>query len=281
MIKLGLYASVKGKDDPPQLTDVETWVEYAYELRMDAVELHLGKSFLSREPDYLRRVKMLCLKRGLPIGYLGAQGNFSGSDEELDAKVEQAKADVDVAAFLGAPLVRLFGARVPEGTHDREPLWPPMVRCFQEVCDHAADKGVFVGLQNHDSGNLAATSEDVLRILGEVDRDNFTLILDTGQWAGSVGSNYEGIGDPGVDIYKYIAEAAPHASYVRAKIFKIDSGREEWLDYDRVVRILRDIGYNGTMSVVFEGVWHNQCDDKESLRLGAKHLREVLAANPE
>ena len=280
MIKLGLYASVKGKDNPPQLTDVETWIEYAYELRLDTVELHLGRSFLSRKLDYLRQIKTQCIKRGLPIGYLGAQGNFSGTDEELYSKVEQAKADVDVAAFLGAPLIRLFGAHVPEEVSDREPFWPPMVRCFQDVCDYAGDKGVFVGLQNHDSGNLAATSQDVLRILGEVNRDNFTLILDTGQWAGSVGSNYDGISNPSVDIYKYIEEAAPHASYIRAKIYKIDSGREEWIDYDRVVKILRKIGYNGTMSVVFEGVWHNQCDDKESLRLGTSHLRDVLTSNP-
>jgi len=278
MIKLGLYASMKGKDDPKQLTDLESYINYAYELRLDAVEFHLGASFESRDPAYLRKIKMLCLKKGLPIGYIGAQGNFTGTEDELRDRVEAAKGAVDDAAFLGAPLIRLFGGQVPEGVEDREPLWPPMIRCFQEVCDYAAGRGVFIGLQNHDSGNLAATGDDVLRILRETDRENFTLIMDTGQWAGSVGSNYEGIGDPDVDIYKYIEQTAPYASYVRAKIFKIDSGREEWIDYERVMEILKSVKYNGTMSIVFEGIWHNECDDKTSLRLGAEYLRRLLAS---
>ncbi len=268
---------MKGKDDPKQLTDLDSYIDYAYELRLDAVEFHLGTSFESRDPDYLRRIKIKCLKKGLPIGYIGAQGNFTGTEDELRERVADAKQAVDDASFLGAPLIRLFGGRVPDGVEDREPLWPPMIRSFQEVCDYAAEKGVFIGLQNHDGGNLAATGDNVLRILRETDRENFTLIMDTGQWEGSVGANYEGIGDPNVDIYRYIEQTASYASYVRAKIYKIESGREEWIDYDRVMEILKSVNYNGTMSIVFEGAWHNDCDDKTSLRLAAEYLRGLLS----
>ena len=30
---------------------------------------------------------------------------------------------VDVAVFMGAPLIRLFGGGVPEGTENREAVW--------------------------------------------------------------------------------------------------------------------------------------------------------------
>ena len=61
-----------------------------------------------------------------------------------------------------------------------------------------------------------------------------------------------------------------------AKIYKIDSGREEWLDYERVMGILRKVNFNGNMSIVFEGKG-NQCSDYEAIGLAAKFLRRLLA----
>jgi len=133
----------------------------------------------------------------------------------------------------------------------------------------AAAKGISVGLQNHPS-----TGDDILRILAETDRPNFTFLLDTGQWEGSPGRN-QGAGDPAHDIYKYMEQTAPHASHVRAKFYKIDSGKEEWLDYERIVPILADAGYNGPLTVVFEGKDANTCGDKEVIRLAATQLGEL------
>ena len=276
MIKLGCYAVLQDKDNPGQFIDLENFIRFAYELRLDVIDFHLRKGFLSYEPDYLRHIKILCLKHGLPIGYLGSGGSFVGTEEELRGRVELAKADVDLAVFLGAPMVRLFGGHVPEDIQDREPLWPPLIRCFQEVADYAAEKGIIVGLQNHDNRNMAATGDDVLRILRETDRENFTFILDTGQWLGSIGASPRGEFDPNVDIYKYMEQTAPYASYVRAKIYKIDSGREEWIDYERVLKNLKAVKFNGNMSIVFEGSGLNQCDDAEAIRLAVKYLRELM-----
>jgi hypothetical protein len=62
---------------------------------------------------------------------------------------------------------------------------------------------------------------------------------------------------------------------VRAKFYKIDSGAEEWLDYERIYATLADVGFNGTLSVVFEGKAINTCDDREVLRLAAAQLRRL------
>lgn len=276
MIKLGCFAVMK--DSFGQFVDIESFVRYAYELKLDMVEFHLKKGFLSRDPDYLRRIKIQCLKYGLPIGYLGSGGHFAGTDEEIRARMEQAKADVEIAVQLGAPMIRLFGAVVPEDVTDRAPLWEQMILGFQEIADHAAERGIIVGLQNHDNRNMAATGDDVLRILDETDRENFTLILDTGQWRGGIGASPRGEFDPDVDIYAYMEQTASRVAYVRAKIYRIDSGREEWIDYERVVKILKAVDFNGTVSIVFEGQGENRCDDAEAIRLAARHLREVLSA---
>ena len=62
---------------------------------------------------------------------------------------------------------------------------------------------------------------------------------------------------------------------MRAKIYKIDSGREEWLDYDRIAAILQAVDYNGPVSVVYEDAGNN-CDYREAWRLAVAHLRQVF-----
>ena len=73
-------------------------------------------------------------------------------------------------------------------------------------------------------------------------------------------------------------QTAPYASYVRAKIYKIDTGREEWIDYERVMHILRSVGFNGTISIVYEDQGNN-CSSSDAIALAVEHLRQVISSN--
>lgn len=252
--------------------DIETFIRTSYELRLDTIDFH-RRAFASAEPDYLLRIKMLCLKYGLPIGYIGVSTSFIGEEEKLRGEVGQAKEGIGLAAFLGAPLIRVFGAYVPAGVTDRSSLWPPMIRCLGEAAEYGAEKGIIVALQNHDNNNLAATGEDVLRILRETNHPNFSFILDTGQWAGSPGANPERVADPSRNIYSDIEETAPHACYVRTKFYDISTGKEKHLDYDRIFQILKEVGYNGNLSIVYEG----KGDHLEGVKKAAHYLRTLIA----
>ena len=235
-------------------------------------------SGMSREREALRRLKLHCLRRGLTIGYVGG-GSMAGAPEEAQTRLQQGREDVDTAAYLGAQLLRVFARRPwPDTQKEQDALWGGMIAGFQELSDYAADRGVAIGLQNHNEGSIAATADRVLRILDDVDRDNFTLVMDTGQWQGAIGSHPRGESDPEVDLYAdYLEPTAPRAAYVRAKIYKIDSGVEEFLDYDRILQILRDVGYNGTLGLVLELGERNTCSYEEAAGLAARHLRSVIA----
>ena len=84
-----------------------------------------------------------------------------------------------------------------------------------------------------------------------------------------------GESDPNVDIYNYMERTIGHAAYVRAKIYRIESGREELLDYERITGILDRAGYNGCLSIVYEG---QEEDRVGAVRKAAAHLREMLGA---
>jgi len=271
VIRLGMMAR------QTQDRSVEQALELAHRLGLDSVDLHL--SGLSRDGQYLRRLKLDCLRRGLTIGYVGG-GTFVGPPEERQQRLAQGRADVDLAAYMGAQLLRVFARHPwPETEAEQEALWGPMIDSYRELADYAAERGVAVGLQNHDNGSFAMTAWQVLRILDEVGRDNFTFIMDTGQWLGAIGSHPRGEFDPQVDLYAdYLEPTAPRAAYVRAKIYKIDSGAEEFLDYDRILSILRAAGYNGALGMVFELGDRNACGYDRAVELAARHLRDAISS---
>ena len=290
MIKLACNSLISLDKASGEWMDAEEFVDFAYELRLDAVDFQIDRGLQSRDREYLARLMLACLKRGLPIGFLGIGSGFVGSDgapgpdqvgvplprEELRRRIDEAKAAVDDAAFMGAPLIRIFGGSIPEATLDQDALFAEMIASYQEIADYAAGRGVFIGLHNHPPVD-SPTGEEIIEMLRATDRENFTFILDTGRWWGSPGTPPMGVADPNVDIYEYMEQTAPYASYVRAKIYKIDSGREEWIDYERVMAILRAVDFNGTMSIVYEDQG-NACGPREAIALAVAHLREAIAA---
>ena len=268
MIKIGCnYLSFKGA--PP--ISVEDFIQTCHDLRLDCLDFH-QRAFASADVGYLLGIKRQCLDLGLPVGYLGVAGGFAGDEDFQRDKIAEAQSAVDMALILGAPLIRVFGWSTQE-TEGRDPMFAALARCLREVSAYGAEKGVVVAMQNHDNRNLAATGPDVLRIIADVDHPNFSFIMDTGQWRGSPGASGEP--DADVDIYGYMAQTLPHTSYVRCKIYKIASGREQVLDYERVAGILKAGNYNGCISIVYEG---QEPDDRtELIGKAASHLRDLLS----
>jgi sugar phosphate isomerase/epimerase len=216
MIKLGWMA---------RATDAEVFeeqVKFASDLDLDVIDFHLGG--MPREMDFIMKIKMRCVRAGLPIGYLGG-GSMVGPPEEREQRLAKGREDVEIASV-----------------------------------------------------SFCMTGEQALRILSEVNKDNLTFLWDTGQWLGSIGSDPRGEFDPKVDIYEdYLVPTAFCASSVRAKIYQIDTGVETYLDYPRIFKILQDVGYNGNISIVYEGAeGRNTCTREEGIALGAKYLRKVI-----
>ena len=256
----------------------EQHLEFAGEIGLDVIDFHL--SGMPRDSAFIMRIKSMCVDAGLLIGYLGG-GKFVGPLEERSARLDIGRQDVDTAALIGAQMLRVFARfKWPDTVEEQERFWGPMIEDFREISDYAAEKGVVIGLQNHNHSSFAMNTDQVLRILQDVERPNFTYIMDTGQWQGAVGGSPRGWRDLNVDIYRdYMERVAPYTTLVRAKIYKIDNGWEEWLDYARIFKILRQNEFNGTVSIVLEGGQppRNRVDAQECIKLAADHLRDVMA----
>jgi len=273
MIKLGCMSLSYRPNFSDGRLGFEKFIDTAYELGLDSISPHTS-AFDSTDEAYLRDIRMRCLKRGLVITYIGISNNFGKPEPELPAEVEKVKEWIDVAARMGVPMVRNFAAWSRQD-EDEEVIWKRMIDCMKEVADYGAEKGVIIGLQNHNHGCLTRTGDDVVRIIKEVDNPYFSHILDTGQYVGSPGaSGSGGKEDTSLGLYNSIETSAPYAMHVRAKIYRIQTGVEEWLDYPRIFEILKKVDYNGFVSVVYEG-WQVE-DAATAVPKAVKYLRECI-----
>ena len=273
MLKLSCMSlSYKDEFASGQL-DLEQFIGRAWELNLDGIDIHT-RAFASTDPDYLRDIQLRSLKRGLPLGYIGVSNDFGKPAEQLAEQIELTRKWIDVADFMAVPIVRVFAANVT-GDDTQEAVWDRMTCCLKEVAEYGRRKGVVVGLQNHNHRNITRTGKDVRRIIDEVDNPYLSHILDTGQYVGSPGASGATERDSESDLYESIAETAPLAMHVRCKIYRIQSGREQWLDYKRIFRVLRNIKYNGWVSVVYEG--QEAEAEATAVPKAVKYLRWLIA----
>jgi sugar phosphate isomerase/epimerase len=267
-----LSLSFKPEFASGQMDDLR-FVELCGQLQLDGVDFNLS-SLRSLDRGHLKEVKKACVERGLTIACLGVSDDYGRPDAEQETVRRRVRQGIETAQFLGAPVVRLFAGSVGPG-RGREAVWKRAVEGLRRAAEEGEKAGVVVGLQNHNHGNVAATGEDVARLLREVDHPWCKHVLDTGQYLGSPGASGSRPGDRDrYDVYRSIARTAPLAVLVRAKLYRLKSGKEEWLDYDRIFPILRDARYNGFVSLVYEG-WQDM-DAMHAVPVGVKFLRGYL-----
>jgi sugar phosphate isomerase/epimerase len=255
-----------------QMDDLK-FLDLCAQLQVDGVDLNVN-SLRSLESGHLKKIKRACLQRGLSIACIGVNNNFGRPAQEQEAVRAQIRQGIEAAGVLGAPVVRLFAGYVGPG-QERQAVWQRSVEGLKWAAEQGKKAGVVVGLQNHNHNNVTGTGDDVVRLLREVDHPWCSHILDTGQYLGSPGAAGAGPEDSARhNVYQSIERTAPLAVLVRAKLYRIKSGAEQWLDYERIFKILRGVKYNGFVSLVYEG-WQD-LDAMHAVPLGVTFLRKHL-----
>jgi sugar phosphate isomerase/epimerase len=232
--------------------DIFGFMDLCRSLDLDGLDIHVGQLKSQVDRAYLKQVRRGCLDRGMPIASICVTTEFGRSAEVVPKELEKARAAIETGMFLGAPILRTFVGSPPSPDKQDE-AFRRGVDALRKTAEIGAELGMPVALQNH--SGLTSTGQDMLRFHKEVNHPNFTLLLDTGHFAGRDGPNGPKI--PGTtyeDYYHSIEQVAALTQFVRAKVYDLDgNGREKWIDYDRVFGILRKVRFNGFISLIYEG----------------------------
>lgn len=226
------------KADPPQMTLVDGFVDFAAQQGLDAIE---PTSYYFPEPvtpEYLLELKRRAFLQGLDISGT-AIGNVYTHPKgpARDSEIQKTKTWIDHAALLGAPCIRVFAGKIQEGC-TLELARQYTIECLEEACAYAATKGVFLALENH--GGIVDTADHMLPIVQAVNSPWFGVNLDSGNFTSE-------------DPYTDIAKMVPYAVTVQVKV-EINPGGKGKVpaDLPRIMKIIKDSGYRGYVALEYE-----------------------------
>jgi L-ribulose-5-phosphate 3-epimerase len=216
--------------------------------------------------DLLDLITASAQQNGVELSGICVPANFIlDSVEEARAQVERVKQYAELCDRLGIRFLRhdvTEWARRPVDTADFEDHYPQIVDASLEVAEHAAQYGVTTSIENH--GFFMNGGERVRRLIHDVRQPNFKTTIDVGNFLC-------------VDEDPLIAteQNLPLASFVHLKDFYIrprgNLPGEGWLrttggnyllgsilgfgdmDTRGILRAIRDSGYEGFVSIEFEG----------------------------
>jgi sugar phosphate isomerase/epimerase len=197
-------------------------------------------------PDkFLFDFKKRCFELGLAISGTGTGNNFTVADKAARAKdVEWVKQTVEMAAKVGAPVVRVFA-----DTQMRAQTWETVANGakrdevekwiaddIRACAEHGGKFGVIIGIQNH--GDFIKTADNLISLIQRVDSPWCGAIVDTGYFKAE-------------DPYAEMAKAAPYAVnwQIKQSPMGVEKEAEAPTDVKRLMKIVRASGYRGYLPI--------------------------------
>ena len=208
---------------------------------------------------YIRNLKREALVNGVTIFGTGVRNDFSVPDAAARKNdVQLVKDWIEVAAGLGASVIRVFsGRRVPSG-HSFERVLDWMVPDLQECVAYGRGHGVVVGLQNHD--DFLKTADETIRLANAVNSEWFGIILDVG----SLRQN---------EPYGEIEKLVPYAVSWQLKENVRYGAETSPADLRKIKAIIDRAGYRGFLPIETLGAG----DPKTKVAKFLAHVRAVFA----
>jgi len=193
--------------------------------------------------EYVNSFKRRAFNLGIGISGTGVRNNFTTADKSIRAaSVQHIKEWVEVAARLGAPVLRVFADTqmksqtwqtvAPGCTRDQVEEW--IADDVRDCAEHGKKFGVIIGVQNH--GDFLKTSGEQLSLIRRVASEWCGPIVDTGYYRSD-------------DPYRDIAAVARHAVNWQIKESPVAAGSDVRTDLKKLMTIVRQSGYRGYLPI--------------------------------
>jgi sugar phosphate isomerase/epimerase len=187
--------------------------------------------------DFINSVKRYAFLQGIDISGTGIRNDFTNPDPaKRAADVKLIKEWIDVAAKLGAPVIRIFSGPFPAGYENKwDEVAGYMAASIKECVDYARQRGVLIGLQNH--GDFIKTADEAIKLVKLVNSDWFGLVVDSGNFT-----------------YSDVEKAMPYAVNFQLKESFTTPAGEVKMDVVKIMSIVKQSGYKGYLPIETLGI---------------------------
>ena len=190
-------------------------------------------------------LKKRAFELGLGFSGTGIGNNFTLEDKAARAvDVQRIKNWVEVAAKLGAPVLRVFAdtqlrAQTWESASKgakRDDVEKWIADDIRACAEHAGKFGVIIGVQNH--GDFIKTADQQIALVQRIDSPWCGAIVDTGYYRA-------------VDTYAEMAKAAPYAVnwQIKQGTEGVENEASAPTDLLRLMKVVRTSGYRGYLPI--------------------------------
>ncbi|CAH0119519.1 MULTISPECIES: sugar phosphate isomerase/epimerase [unclassified Paenibacillus] len=277
-MKLGVSSySLQGAAEREGMTILDM-IRWTAELGGEHVEIvPIGFDLVER-PELAAQIRQTAEEAGIELSNYAIGANFmKGTETEYAAEIERVMKHVDAARQLGVTRMRHDAAWRPTdeiSVDDFERDFEALVRACRTVAEYAGQFGIVTSVENH--GYYIQASERVGRLVRAVDREHFRTTLDVGNFL-CVDEN------PSIAVRNNIPLASmvhvkdsrnpgegwfktAYGNYLRGAI----AGHGD-IDMYEIIRIVKRSGYDGYISIEFEGM--EEC--KSAIKIGMENIRRI------
>ena len=218
---------------------------------IDAIE-YVNQFFKDKATDipYLKQMNQRAKDHGVQQLLIMIDGE--GELGNVDAKARKTAVDqhikwIDAARYLGCHSIRVNAA----GQGTMQEVGAAAVEGLSALAEYAKLRDINVLVENH--GGYSSNGEWLAGVMAKVNMDNCGTLPDFGNFCVERVPDSRDCANE-YDKYQGVRELMPYAKAVSAKSYNFGAdGKETVIDYNRILKIVKDGGYEGYIGIEFEG----------------------------
>lgn len=245
------------------------------DLELDGVEL-VDLHFPTTDPAFLRQIKQQCVTQHLSIAGLAVSNDF-GVRARRETERQKVQQWCDVAAYIGAPVVRVFAGWLPANEPPRDQgrivgfvrrfigpakpdprrMWSDIAETLRQCADYAGERGVTLALQNSRSDGIIGSPFQLAQLVRDVGSPWLKVCLDPADLADRTG----------------IDAAIPQTVQSHARMRDVaPDGGDARIAWPLLLQTLKLGRYRGFLLLDYEGIE----DPESAVPRAASYLRGLL-----
>ena len=278
----------------PEYTVLEA-LQLFHDIGLNGAEIVVQDDYRSGIPvdcpqDQLDAIKAKAEELGLTVIALTPyNSHFNDLDDAVREKEEAAICRcIEAAEYLGAKYIRIYGGNYAAGDTDPDgKKWATLVQSMRRLGDVAARHGVKLVIENH-FNTMTVSAKQSIDLSREIDHPAVGILYDQANLAFTGQEDYQtAIPLQTEKVYYmhvkdlefkkdqtgFVSSDVSHPKEEERNVYTRIVGEGE-LDWPGILRMVKEYGYEGWMSLEYERRWHP--DDIPDASIGMKKSAAYL-----